>query len=525
MSGTSSTVKHAAIYSAATMLGKLVGFIMLPFYAHKLGTAGYGVIGMVDASLSLLTGFMAYSFRGTIVRLYHEQVGENKRQVISTGIWITVAFVATMVLTAGVFSSPLSGLLFGTQDLAVILLLALGSFFFDTVGESAASTLIIERRSVIFSAVGLVRLIVGLSLNILLIVYLDYGVYGYFISAIICALLSAAIFGYYAISHSGLSYNKAIAKKIVVFHAPLIPGALVVFFSSQSERIILRFFESIEKVGILEMAYKFPSLISILVHTPFMRSWDTERVRLAEEGKDDAASVIGAMASLSLILTITISLIIAVGIDDILKILTPSEFWDASSIAQIGCLTAVLSSITYHVNFGYYYAKDTKNWALLTTYISLLKVAMSVGLIYRWGLWGAAYSGLIGQFLMVVFAARGGQRRFALVYNHRLNIVAILVGLSLFTVSEFFKVEIFSLSETIAAYLAPEGGHLPMTGERSNFDKIMAKLPYVIDFFVRASLCLPMLGILFYQYPSARKFVSSYAGRILTAVKIKRLPG
>ena len=324
MSGTSSTVKHAAIYSAATMLGKLVGFIMLPFYAHKLGTAGYGVIGMVDASLSLLTGFMAYSFRGTIVRLYHEQVGENKRQVISTGIWVTVAFVATMVLTAGVFSSPLSGLLFGTQDLAVILLLALGSFFFDTVGESAASTLIIERRSVIFSAVGLVRLIVGLSLNILLIVYLDYGVYGYFISAIICALLSAAIFGYYAISHSGLSYNKAIAKKIVVFHAPLIPGALVVFFSSQSERIILRFFESIEKVGILEMAYKFPSLISILVHTPFMRSWDTERVRLAEEGKDDAASVIGAMASLSLILTITISLVIAVGIDDILKILTPS---------------------------------------------------------------------------------------------------------------------------------------------------------------------------------------------------------
>ena len=524
MSHTSSTVKHAAIYSAATMLGKLVGFIMLPFYAHKLGAAGYGIIGMVDASLSLLTGFLAYSLRGTIVRLYHEQVSENKRHVISTGIWITVAFVAAMVLSAAVFASPLSSLLFGTQDLAIILLLALGSFFFDTVGESSASILIIERRSVIFSAVGLVRLIVGLSLNILLIVYLDYGVYGYFISAIICALLSAAIFCYYAISHSGLTYNKAIAKKIVVFHAPLIPGALVVFFSSQSERIILRFFESIEKVGVLEMAYKFPSLISILVHTPFMRSWDTERVRLAEEGKDDAASVIGSMASLSLILTITISLVIAVCINDILKILTPPEFWGASSIAQIGCLTAVLSSVTYHVNFGYYYAKDTKSWALLTVCISLVKVAMSVGFIYRWGLWGAAYSACIGQFLMVVFAARGGQQRFRLVYNHRLNIVAILVGLSLFTVSEFFKVEIFSLSEMIAGYLAPESSHLPMAGDRSIFDKIMAKLPYVIDFFVRASLCLPMLGILFYQYPVAWKFITGHAGRILTAVKIKRLP-
>jgi len=63
-----------------------------------------------------------------------------------------------------------------------------------------------------------------------------------------------------------------------------------------------------------------------------------------------------------------------------------------------------------------------------------------------------------------------------------------------------------------------------MTGERSNFDKIMAKLPYVIDFFVRASLCLPMLGILFYQYPVAWKFITGHVARILTAVKIKRLP-
>ena len=36
MSTTRATMKHAAVYSAAAMAGRLIGFIMLPFYAHIL---------------------------------------------------------------------------------------------------------------------------------------------------------------------------------------------------------------------------------------------------------------------------------------------------------------------------------------------------------------------------------------------------------------------------------------------------------------------------------------------------------
>jgi hypothetical protein len=34
------TLRHAMVYGGATILGKLVGFIMLPIYAHCLRGAG-----------------------------------------------------------------------------------------------------------------------------------------------------------------------------------------------------------------------------------------------------------------------------------------------------------------------------------------------------------------------------------------------------------------------------------------------------------------------------------------------------
>ena len=63
------TFRHAAIYSGATMLGRAVSFIMLPFYAHILRDVGYGVMGMIDASLVLLSSLLGYSFRTAVVRI------------------------------------------------------------------------------------------------------------------------------------------------------------------------------------------------------------------------------------------------------------------------------------------------------------------------------------------------------------------------------------------------------------------------------------------------------------------------
>ena len=58
------TFRHAAVYSGATVIGRLIGFIMLPFYAPILRDLGYCVIDIFDATLVLLGGLLAYNLYG-----------------------------------------------------------------------------------------------------------------------------------------------------------------------------------------------------------------------------------------------------------------------------------------------------------------------------------------------------------------------------------------------------------------------------------------------------------------------------
>ena len=65
MSTTSATMKHAAVYSGAAFAGRMIGFIMVPFYAHVLRGQGYAVIGMLDVGLGFLLSLLVYGLQGT----------------------------------------------------------------------------------------------------------------------------------------------------------------------------------------------------------------------------------------------------------------------------------------------------------------------------------------------------------------------------------------------------------------------------------------------------------------------------
>ncbi len=137
-----STFKHTAIYSFAAVLGKAIGFFMLPFYAHIFGAIGYGVVGLIDVSLSFLMSLLARGVAGALARFYHEEEGHYKNLVISTGIWLVSGAALLLVVIAALFSKPICSLLLGDSSHYVLLCLGLGSFWFDLIGQAAGVILV-----------------------------------------------------------------------------------------------------------------------------------------------------------------------------------------------------------------------------------------------------------------------------------------------------------------------------------------------------------------------------------------------
>lgn len=448
------TFKHAAVYSAAAVVGRMAGFILLPMYAHVLRDLGYGVIGMIEAALGLLMALLAQGIHGSLVRFYHEEEGAAKLRVISTGtILIGVATLAMIGLVALV-ARPVSSLLLGDPDLSVLMLLGLGVFFFDMVGHSAGTILVIQRRSLLYSSVSLLQLAIGIALNVYFLLVLEMGLLGYFLAALLGSIVPTAVHLGIALRICGIGFDRRIARKLIAFQLPLVPGALASYVSRQFERILVRFMIALEGVGVLEMGYKFPTMLTVLIHGPFMRSWDTGRFQIAEE--PDAPARIGRMFTYAMFLMLAGGLIMAVCIEDLLKVLTPPEFWYAHRIAQVEIVTTLLMAASFHLNFGLFYAKQTKVLAMIRGVTSVVKVGVSYVCIYLWGLRGAAYSAAIVAAIMMLWTHHRSQRLYRLKVQHGRLLVLIGVALAIFLALNFVHFDRLAGVRALAQRHLPE---------------------------------------------------------------------
>ncbi len=500
MGTTKETFKHAAIYSFSAVLGRMISFFMLPFYAHILRGIGYGVIGMIDAGLSFLMSIFTYGVRGSITRFYHEEEGENKNRVVSTGVLLYGGASLVLVCLGMLGSRPVSQLLLGDGGKYYLLCLALATFFFELTGQAASAILLIQRRSVKYSVINLLRLFVGLALNIYLIIILRWGLVGYFLSALITGAASAVWFYAIAIRECGLRFDRRIARKLIAFQLPLLPGSLASFFSRQIERVIIRFQINLEAVGVLEIGYKFPVLLGLLISEPFMRSWNTKRTEIADQ--PGAPERIGKVFTYYLFLVFGAGLVMAVCIRDVIEILTPPEFWLAYRIARIEVLTFILMGSYYHLHFGLYYAKDTKTMSVVRATTAGLKVALSFVFISLWGIFGAAYSACLVAAVTLVWTAVLAQRRYPLLIEYRKIFAIVATAGAFFVVLTQVDLQDLGLVKTLREGTVPavadflDGTALGDWKAGKAILLLRERAGLIADLLVKAVFCLGF-GVLF----------------------------
>ncbi len=448
MSTTRATMKHAAVYSAAAMAGRMIGFIMLPFYAHVLRGQGYAVIGMLDVGLGFLLALMVYGLQGSIIRLYHDEKDPARKPVVvSTGIILIGAVTALFSIPLVVFSKPLAAFLIDDSGLYRLLIMALISFNLDMVGQAASSWLLVRSRSLQMASLSLIRLFVGLSLNIYLILVRDMGLDGYFISSMAVNFLSCAVFTTIAFRDCGREFDPKIARTIRGFLLPLIPGTLASWIGRQVERILAKVLINLESVGIMEIGYKFPVLISLMVVKPFMNSWETKRFEIADD--PGAPETIAKVFTYFIFILSWAGLILAVIIKPVLEILTPPEFHIAYRLARVEVLTVILMGANRHLQFGLAYAKDTAMISKLRSSTAALKILLSWFFISNWGIYGAAFSAAVIGMITSVLFYHFSQKRYRLELEWKALGTIGVVGMGYFFLLTNWDLSSFSIYKMI----------------------------------------------------------------------------
>jgi O-antigen/teichoic acid export membrane protein len=349
-------------------------------------------------------------FSNAIIRFYHEETEENRGVVVTTSICLIWALGLLVIPLPLIFSAQISLFVLGNAVYADIIRLALITLLFEVSANCASNYLLIKQKSVLYSAVGFARLVVGISLNILFVLILKCGVIGVFIASLITAVVTSIIFHWPVIREFGLKFDATIARNIIRFQLPLVPGDLLSFFSRQTERVMVRFLISLHGVGILEMAYKFPPLLNLIITQPFLCAWRTKSIEIGD--RENADEIIGKMFTKYFFMMVFAGLIMAVNIDNILFIMTPSQFWDASSIVKIEIITTIVVGSISSLEFGLLYKKQTRVLSKIISASSILKIIISYALIKSYGIKGAAYSACLLAIIQAILVTIYSQRSY-----------------------------------------------------------------------------------------------------------------
>jgi len=187
-------VKHSAVYGLGNVLAKALGFLMLPVYTHFLNPVDYGILEILDLSMSLIGMFLNMGITAAVLRSYAGATSDEERKTtISTAFWFILGIGLVTFLVVGGFVRPISALIFGPKVPSTYLLMSFASFILGFVANLPRTYLRALEASATFVVTDTAGLFLLLILNIVFIAVLQIGLMGILLSSLIVAALQVVL--------------------------------------------------------------------------------------------------------------------------------------------------------------------------------------------------------------------------------------------------------------------------------------------------------------------------------------------
>ena len=436
-------LKHSLIYGIGIYIGKAVGFLMIPVYTRYLTPGDYGVLSLLNYTTYIAGILIVMGITQAVFKFYFEYKNEvDRKQVISTALLFIIlsALIFTLILIK--LSPQISALVFGNASYSYFFALIFIANFFDNAAVVPFAFIRAEKRSLLFSVISLLRLILALSLNIYLIVFLDMKVLGVLWSSVISASVSFIILFGYTLRGVRLFFSFAKLKEMLIYSIPLVPAGLFSFIIHFSDRYFLNYFSVLDEVGIYSLGYKLSIMLLFVIGQPFSLIWSAYMFEVA--GKENAKEFYSRIFTYFSLVCIIFALGLSIFIKDILKILVDPSFFEAYKVVPVVLCGFVLLSMSNIFDVGIFLKKKTIYKTFNQGIAVMVCLALNFLLIPRYGMMGAAWATFFSYFALSLATYITSNRIYYIRYEWgrlvNMAAVALLIyfGSALVEIQNFF---------------------------------------------------------------------------------------
>lgn len=464
--------KQTAIYGLATVLPRMLSFLLVRLYTDLLPEAGYGELSIVFAWIVLFNVILAYGMETAFFRFYNT---DDKKRVLNTS---TVSLFWSSILFLGVALLFRNNLADAANVNAEYVTYTIWILVLDALVIVPFSKLRAQGRPMRYALIKIGNVAVNLGLNVFFLLYLPKLAAAYpgsfidtlyyegfeigyiFISNIIASLLTFILLlpHYFKINWH---IDKALWTKMMRYSLPVMVAGVAFAINETFDRILLEkllpMTETMAKaeVGVYSACYKL-ALFMTLYATAFRLG--IEPFFFSHAKNENAPQTYALITKYFVIFGSAILLCVVVFADVLKLIFINADYWEGMVVVPLIILANFFLGIYHNLSVWYKLSDKTKMGAYISIVGAVVTLGLNFLLIPMYSYVGSAIATLAAYGTMMGISYFMGNKYYPIPYDIKrifmyLGISILLSGLSfyvpLFRHSLWFGVAAILLFVTI----------------------------------------------------------------------------
>lgn len=389
-------VKNAGILTIANFSSKILVFLLVPLYTSVLTTEEYGITDLIFSTVQLVAPIFTLNIADAVLRF---TLGENKDSngVLSISIkYASISLIPMFVLLA-------LTTVFGVYDTEKIHWPYISLYYISYVLNQCLPTYAKGIDRVKETAIsGVISTLTTVFSCILFVVILKKAILGFFVSNILGQLAPVM---YLTIKLNMIrrvreckKRNKEMEKRMLLYSVPLIMTNIGWWINNTSDRYIITYFYDVSLNGLLSVAYKIPSILSIVAGV-FIQAWQISAMKEYEK-KGSKEFYRNVFLYLNVFLYF-VAYVLIIMTKPLAYIAFQKDFYSAWEFVPF-----LLLSMVFTANAGFFSpiitsSYNTKDVALSTLYGAGANIILNILLLKLIGPQGVAIATAISGFIIM----------------------------------------------------------------------------------------------------------------------------
>lgn len=387
------------VYSVGNIINRFVGFLLLPVLTSFLTPADYGVIALLNISVSFLSAVFSWGFGTSIGIAYFEDATIDRKYSVIWTAFSLLLITSLVVLFAGFFGRDyLSQCLFSTKGYSDLIVIMLFVLVLTMIQLPLLLFLQFENWRKTYVVLSIASACIGLACSAVLVVKFQTGVRGMMVGSLVGQLLLTAGAMLAVLRLTSWQFKPALGNELLRLGIPLVPSFIFLFIIQQSNQYILKWFSGTGSVGIYSMGNSIGQLMNFIV-AGFTSAWTPFFLSYFEK-QEEARVLFGRVTTLYMLTCGTLVVMFFILAKPLIMLMTKPAFYPAYAVVGL-CASAHLFYGLFSLLLpAIYFSKEVKSITLIQFVVALVSIAINLILVPRYQYMGAAVSSALSALIM-----------------------------------------------------------------------------------------------------------------------------